>query len=260
MPVSTPARTTLALIPYLNCEPFYDGIAELGFGLVHEPPRVLGKLASEGEAACGPMAVADWFQLRDRFDPLDDFGIACDGAVHSVLAFSRRPLDELHGGRVGLTSESSTSVRLLRALVEARHSCEDVRWHRGEDEADDARLLIGDAALIAARRGLPGYPIVTDLGAAWKEWSGLPFTYARWIVSKDVSAEDRARISSSIGASLATWRSRVAEIAGRRGAALGMSEMEIANYLSGFRYRIGTREAAGERRFEEIAAAFGETE
>ncbi len=253
--MSSPARTTLALIPYLNCEPFYDGLADLGHGIVREAPRTLGKLAAGGESACGPMAVADWFGLRGSFEPLEDFGIACDGAVGSVLAFSRRPLEELSGRSVGLTAESSTSVKLLRALVEARHGCLGVRWHRGEDPDDDARLLIGDGALVASRRGLPGFPIVTDLGAEWKAWSGLPFVYARWVVAKDVAEEDRARIAATIGTSLAGWRARVEEITARRGGALGMDAGEIAAYLGAFRYRVGTREAAGERRFEELAAA-----
>lgn len=198
------------------------------------------------------MAVADWFRLRDRFDALENFGIACDGAVSSVLVFSKRPLADLSECKIGLTTESSTSVRLLRALVEQRFGCFGVQWHRGESDEDEARLLIGDAALVAARQGLPGFPLVADLGAEWQAWSGLPFVYARWVVAKDVPEDDRDRIADAIDHSLEHWEDRVAEIERRRGKALGMNEAEIASYLGAFKYRLGSREEAAERRFEEL--------
>jgi hypothetical protein len=63
-------KTTLALIPYLNCEPFYARLRDLDYDVVHEVPRELGRLAESGVATCGPMAVADWFRLKDRYEPL----------------------------------------------------------------------------------------------------------------------------------------------------------------------------------------------
>ena len=49
-------------------------------------------------------------------------------------------------------------------------------------------MLIGDAALRATyegpRRGLD----VHDLGAAWREWTGLPMVFAVWAVRRDYLA------------------------------------------------------------------------
>lgn len=250
--MSSPTRTTLALIPYLNCEPFYAGIADLGFGIVQKAPRWLGMLAEEGQTACGPMAVVDSFRLRDRYAALENFGIGCRGPARSVLLFSKRPIEELKGAAIGLTMESSTSVRLLQLLLEKKHRLKAYQLHRGESPNDGARLVIGDAALRAKRTGISGYPFVTDLAEEWIAWQNLPFVFARWVIARDVAEEDRARIAEAIGRSLDTWKARVGEIARRRGPGLDMDETAIGNYLSAFEYRLGPEENRGEARFEEL--------
>jgi chorismate dehydratase len=243
-------KATLGLIPYLNCEPFHAGLADLDLEIVHEVPSELGRMAGEGAATCGPMAVADWFPLRDRFEPLEDFGIACEGPAHSVLLFARRDLTALSGARVGLTRESSTSVRLLELILTRKLGLEDVALARGASEDDDARLVIGDEALRAASEGLGGFPFVFDLGSEWHGWQGLPFVFARWVVSTEVPPEERRLIAAAIGRSLDGWKLRVPEIAARRGAEFGLDGDGVLQYLSNFRYRLGPVETMGERMFE----------
>ncbi len=245
-------RPTLALLPYLNCEPFYAGLNALDLEIVREVPRELGRLAEIGAATCGPMAVADWFRLRDRFEPLGDFGIACEGTVNSVLLFARREIRRLAGARVSLTAESSTSAALVRLLLERRYGLEGVRYSREESAGDDARLLIGDRALVAASSGFEDFPFVYDLGEEWLGWQALPFVYARWVVAKDVPHDERRRIEDAIGASVATWEARVPEIAARRGEELHLDEEGIRDYLATFRYKIGPVEALGEQTFESL--------
>jgi chorismate dehydratase len=247
-------KTTLALIPYLNCEPFYAGLDALDLDVVREPPRELGRLAETGVATCGPMAVTDWFRLRDRFDPLGDFGIACEGPVHSVMLFAKREIARLAGARVGVTEDSSTSAAMIRLLLDRKHGLRGVRYARGEHPDDDARLLIGDRALAAASEGLDGFPFVHDLGEEWWGWQGLPFVFARWTVAKEVPAEDRRRIEDAVGESLASWEARVGEIAARRGPSLGLDEDGIREYLSAFTYRLGPVERLGEQTFESLLA------
>jgi chorismate dehydratase len=247
-------KTTLALIPYLNCEPFYGGLSALDFDVVRQVPRELGRLAESGIATCGPLAVADYLRLKDRLEPLGDFGIASEGAVHSVLLFSQREIRRLGGAQVGLTVESSTSAALVRLLLERRYALEGVRFVRGEDEGDTARLLIGDRALLAASDGLDDFPFVYDLGEEWNSWQALPFVFARWVVSKDVPDEDRRRIEEALEASLETWEDRIAEIAARRGGEVGLDEEGVLAYLRGLRYRLGPIEDMAERTFGELLA------
>jgi chorismate dehydratase len=249
---TTKSTTTLALIPYLNCEPFYQSVAELGFEVVHEPPRALGALAERGAATCGPMAVADWFRMQDRFEPLSDFGISCEGPAHSVLLFSKREIGMLADGRVGLTQESSTSVKLLELILTRKYGAEGLRLERGDAAEDEARLLIGDAALRAACEGLDGFPFVYDLGEEWHGWQALPFVFARWVVSKAVPQADRARIRESLERSLATWEDRMDEIMERRGKDFDLDESSVRQYLETFRYRLGPVEEFAEGTFRRM--------
>jgi chorismate dehydratase len=245
----------LALIPYLNCEPFYEGITELGHEIVWEPPRLLGERAARGEQTCGPMAVADLFRLSDRFEPLGNFGIACEGSAHSVLLFARREIGELSGCPVGLTTESSTSVRLLELLLGGAFGVADAELRRGEQADDEARLLIGDRALVAAATGLDGFPFVYDLGAEWHGWQALPFVFARWAIKKDTPAAAREWIETALIASLESWPERVGEITARRGGALGLDEKLVHDYLATFTYRLGPVEEMGEKTFRKLLEA-----
>ncbi len=247
-------RLKLALIPYLNCEPFYAEINELGFEIIHEPPRFVGERAARGEALCGPMAVVDLWRVRDVFEPLADFGIACEGPAHSVLLFSRREIDSLAGLPIELTADSSTSVRLLQTLLVKRYRVHPLRLSRAEQADVAARLLIGDDALRAAGAGLDGFPFVYDLGQEWFGWQAVPFVFARWVVSRGARASERDRIAASLGSSLETWPARVPEIAARRGRDLGLGADEIREYLSTFTYRLGAAEEYGERAFRELLA------
>ena len=105
--------------------------------------------------------------------------------------WSRRcPLSELGGRPVALGSTSRTSVLLARMWLAAVHGVQPEYFDCPPDltamllEAD-AAVLIGDPALRAAhavpRRGLH----VHDLGAAWRDWTGLPMVFAVWAARRD---------------------------------------------------------------------------
>ena len=111
----------------------------------------------------------------------------------SVNLVSTRPLAELDGRPVALGSTSRTGVLLAQMLLADRYGAEPEYYSCPPDLAQmlleaDAGVLIGDAALRALyeapRRGL----LVTDLGEAWREWTGLPMVFAVWAVRRDFAA------------------------------------------------------------------------
>ena len=167
-------KTTLrvARVPYLNTEPFFpEDLSTLPFTVVALPPRQLGEAALRGEIDAGPMAVVDYFRLSDRFEPLADLGIAARGEAQSVLLLSQRPLVQLHGSVIDVTSDTSTSVVLLRLLLEERYHIvpSDYRRLNGATGAAEARLVIGDEAL-RLRRQDRRMPYLIDLGMEWWLW------------------------------------------------------------------------------------------
>jgi chorismate dehydratase len=139
--------------------------------------------SSSIEYACHP----------ELYSILPHVSISSIGAVASVLLFSRVPVEDLGGSLIRLSSESATSVNLLKILILQRFglSCAYETAPSTTNDADDsssALLLIGDSAL---KTSLEKYsPYVYDLGELWHSWTGYPFVFALWLCRKEVARSD----------------------------------------------------------------------
>ncbi|MBM3450681.1 MAG: menaquinone biosynthesis protein [Armatimonadetes bacterium] len=237
--------------PYLNVAPFMWGSERWEVALLTCVPHQFGRLARAGQADAGPMSVVDWFAQEAEFEPVGDFGIAADGAAQSVLLFSRRPIDSLDGAVVGLTTESSTSVILIRLILERRYG---VRPHAYEPGGEgDAWLVIGDGALVERRRA--DAPHVYDLGSEWRAWQGLPFVFARWVVRRALPGEQKRHLAQLLEASFSSAMANLEAVARARAGHAGLDATSIAAYLRTFRYRLGPAEEAGLARFRDMLAS-----
>jgi chorismate dehydratase len=200
--------------------------------------------------------------LSDDFEKLD-YGVAVKGKANSVLLFSKYDWQELAGKKIAITSETSTSVELLRILLEKRFGISDFVFHRAHGthesyENFDAVLLIGDAALQKAYGGgIFGFDKVFDLAEEWCSWKEMPFVFAVWAIRKGTPEAARNEIIHSLERSLDSFSTPPPFQGGGRGwlgrehgARLGMSEAEVADYLSQFRYRFTLEEHAAMAEFE----------
>jgi len=200
-------------IPYLNMVPFHLGFGpeplEAGghrFEFLPMSPRRLGLEADKGDIDAGAMSLVDYLRLSPSYMPVGSYGIGVRRAAQSVLVFSKQPLASLEGV-CSVSDETSTSFRLLQVLLEARHKRSGIRYGRIAssmlfDGGADALLLIGDEALKARKEGIPGLPVVTDLGEEWFNWQGAPFVFARWVVRSDIGDSIKETIERSIQKSL----------------------------------------------------------
>ncbi|HEX7880280.1 MAG TPA: menaquinone biosynthesis protein [Candidatus Eisenbacteria bacterium] len=256
--MSSPSTTStlIARIPYLNTEPFYRTFQATGYELLDLPPRQLGEAAAKGRVVAGPMSLCDWLNLEEQFEPLGPYGIASLGAVRSVLLFSRKPIEELAGGSIAITEETSTSVRLLEVLFRDYWGVRPAVWRRGTTEPTDAMLLIGDAALRARAARLSGamseYPVMVDLAAAWSEWQKKPFVFALWVVKRDLPLEEKKILSMRFEDSLYEGLKAIPIIATERSADLGLPPDELEAYLRHFRYRLGPDDWEGLNTFRRL--------
>jgi len=182
-------------IAYANCTPIFHGLQELGpgeeFQFIGGVPSRLNALLAAGEIDLCPSSSIEYALRPDRYLILPELSISSSGPVGSVLLFSRLPVEELHGQTILLSSESDTSVNLLRILMKNRYNCTcrfSVSNLPLESAVQDApaMLLIGDAALRASIAG-PGL-LVYDLGELWHDWTGLPFVFALWLCSRKAAA------------------------------------------------------------------------
>ena len=93
-------------------------------GLVPVPAELVTGTASElndllaaGELDVSVVSAVEYARNAAAYHLLPDLAISCDGPVHSVALFSRRPVAELTDHTVLLSASSRTSVLLLQLLL-----------------------------------------------------------------------------------------------------------------------------------------------
>lgn len=239
-------------IPYLNSILFFHGLEnEPGIRLEPLVPRALSSAVQEDEVDAGPVPLVTTWEIEDRFTPLGDFCISTIDRAHSILFFSKRPFDQLDGAEIGVTSQTSTSVRLLRALLTHAWRVRPARFTRVDWPTNDAFLLIGDEALMH-RRGVKDYPHVADLGDVWHKWTGLPFVFARWVVRTTLPDADKARLITMLDQSLAEGWAHFERVVSPRAHDLHMTVEEMRDYLQAFRFRMTAAEHQAIAKFRQL--------
>ena len=245
----------VGFLDYLNCLPLRLGLEATGglrgIELVGGTPAATNRALLAGEVELGLVSSASWAQNRDLLRRVPGYGIASDGEVMSVLLATRegRPLGEAR--RVALTSESATSHVLAKVLLDRVYGatpCYEVVSTRPEEALAeyDAALFIGDTALEVRRLG--GIE-AHDLGALWRELTGLPMVYAVWASREDPAlygfwADRVARAVAWAEANL----DAVVAAARQRGAPA--TDGDLRRYFSScIRYRVGLREGEGLGRY-----------
>lgn len=148
------------------------------------PSECADQLAS-GEADIGIVPVIE--MARQKLDYFRSTGIACRGAVRSILLVSKVPIREIHTLATDLGSR--TSVMLSRVILAEKYGVTPQLISRRAELAPmlgeaDAALLIGDAALHIDPETLPLETL--DLGLEWTQMTGLPMVFAVWSGKKAV--------------------------------------------------------------------------
>jgi chorismate dehydratase len=267
-------------IPYVNCYPVYGaidrGVVPLNGTIVTGVPSALNRRMADGSLDISVVSAVEYARDARRYLLLPDLAISCDGPVRSVMLFSKRPASELDGRRVIVSRSSMTSVALLELLFENV-------WHARPEfiagdaemsdiggfdrDAHDARLVIGDAALVlrgesrpqpdASVVALPSYPHAYDLGETWKSWTGLPFVFAVWVAQRTAPVADALGIHASLITSRNWGLEHLPALATQASQATGVSEPVCHEYLSGLDYGLSYEHLAGLTEFFRRLVATG---
>jgi len=260
-------------IPYINCYPVYGaidrGVLSLDAQLVDGVPTALNHAMAAGNLDVSVISAVEYARDAARYLLLPDLAISCDGPVRSVMLFSRRPAESLGGGRVLVSRSSMTSVALLRLLFEEVWRTEPVfipsdaevsDLVRSGAEAHDARLIIGDAALMltsGASELAADYPFVYDLGSVWKEWTGLPFVFAVWVAQRTTPVAGSLAVHAQLIESRNWGLEHLDQLAAQAAVATGVSRPKALEYLSGLDYGLRYEHLAGLTAFFGKLAASG---
>jgi chorismate dehydratase len=265
------ARPRVGHIQFLNCLPIYWGLmrsgALLDVDLHKDSPDRLNAALVAGDLDIGPISQVEYLRHADELLLLPDLAVGSDGPVLSVNVVSTKPLDQLDGARVALGSTSRTGVLLAQLLLGERYGVRPEYFRCPPDLTQmlleaDAGVLIGDVALRALyeapRRGLE----VTDLGQAWRDWTGLPMVFAVWAVRRDFAAAHPGLVKEVHEAFLRSRDLCLAELDQVAEAAARWEPFDAATLATYFRtldFSLGERQVAGLREFARRAASIGET-
>lgn len=245
-------------IPYINCYPVYGaldrGLVALDADLVDGVPTDLNRRMAAGELDISVVSAVEYARDSGRYLLLPDLAISCDGPVRSVMLFSSRPAPELGGRRVIVSRSSMTSVALLELLfdhvwhvkpqfVPGDAELSDVVRHDVGDA--DARLVIGDAALLLGSSSTARYQHSYDLGQVWKEWTGQPFVFAVWVAQRTTNVKQALIAHAALMESRDWGLGHLPELARQANSATGVDEAVCREYLSGLDYGLSYPHLAG---------------
>lgn len=183
-----PPYWNVAAVAFFNAKPLLAGLdTDPAIDLrLAVPSRLLPTLLQR-TADVALLPVIDYQHLDGASLLPAAGGIACDGPTLTVRLFAKAPLDRVR--RLCCDTDSHTSV-VLSQIVLKRHAGvvpTVVPLPQATGAMDEARLLIGDKVVLAEPAG---FPHQLDLGAAWKEMTGLPFVFACWTARTGVDLGD----------------------------------------------------------------------
>lgn len=174
-------KVNISAVSYTNTLPFLYGlqhsplIDEISLSL--DVPSTCAHKLIHGYADLGIVPVAALPDIPHA-QIVSDYCLGATGAVNSVFIYSEKPIEAVESLR--LDSQSRTSNALARILL--RHYWKNETVVTVEGEAD-AYVEIGDRTFGKQH----AHPYVYDLAWHWREFTGLPFTFAVWVANKPLT-------------------------------------------------------------------------
>ncbi len=240
---------TSPLVQFLTAPP---GI-ELRFGV----PTELNGWLLEGTVDLSLVSSYFYLEARGSLRALPDFSVSVLGAVYSVNLFHKKPWKDLR--RIALTSESATSVRLLKYLLDRDGIPAKLEpGGAGLEVLDtyDGVLLIGDRALATYAGLLENEPasvldlpsrsgdlFVSDLAMRWFHQTHLPFVFAVWATR--AGEQPPPEVVALLRNARREGLGRLAQVAASESARLGISAALLQHYLWNFRYHLEAPDRLG---------------
>ena len=225
-----------------------SALFDLSFSL---PAECADRLA-DGRASIGIVPCIELARQPLRVIP--GAGIACHGAVRSILLVSKVPFAQIR--TLAVDSSSRTSVMLTRIVLEKKYGVQPEFLSRTPNlpamlDQADACLIIGDPALHLDPAALPFH--VMDLGSEWFDLTGLPMVFAVWAARPDLPTPPPEPFLDS----LRFGKSHIDEIVDLEFKRRGVTRQLAHQYLTRIIvFELGEKEYQGMALFLQYASEF----
>ena len=248
-------KVRIGMVNFINTAPLYDvwlrTVKRPEWTVVEAAPSVLNGMLYTDQLDMGLVSSQEYAAHPENYQLLDDISISASGPVGSVFLFSRCEPQSLMGKVVLLSSQSQTSVSLVKIILENFYSVVP-RYQVGSAlEAQynteiAAVLAIGDEALILAQNRI--YPHKIDLGKIWFENTSLPFVFAVWAMREEF-CRSKPEIVMEIQRELLRCRQEgrndLQNISKRVGPRVSMEADACYEYLRGIEHDLGPEKKRG---------------
>ncbi|MGH3261628.1 MAG: menaquinone biosynthetic enzyme MqnA/MqnD family protein, partial [Trebonia sp.] len=180
--------------------------------------------------------------------------VGSDGPVMSCVLVSQVPLERLDGQLVTLGATSRTTVELAKMVLEEQVGVRPTYLSCPPDLAAmmleaPAAVLIGDAALRATLHDGPRLGLaVHDMGAAWRDWTGLPMVFAVWAARREFAAAHPGLVKDVHAAfvrSLELSLERVNDVAASAARWEDFDAATLVRYFESLDFSLGERQLSG---------------
>ena len=245
----------LGTVPYLNALPLVEGLRDAEAVQIEQdlPSRLAARLRA-GELDAALVSSIELFR-HPRLSWLAGPAITSDGPVQSILLYLAVPLE--HVTRLALDSSSLSAAVLAQVCLRRFVGRPALEFSLAppelplEQQRADAVLRIGDPALTTD----PGPRRIVDLGALWREHTGLPFVYALWLARP---SSGLAALGPLLLAAAQRGLGRRDELARSFAQQQELPYEPCRDYLhNGIGYTLGARELQGLQLFGRLAHGLG---
>lgn len=186
----------LGCVSFVNTLPLIDGLEHLPeLDLRFSVPSLLLDQLLRDEVDVALSSSIDYQRSGEPLTILPAGLLGCNGPTLTVRLYSTVPIERIT--RVYCDTDSHTSIALMRILLREMHELDpelidyDAREHVANNRPIDwpeTVLLIGDKVVTDSPPAVR-YPHQLDLGAAWRNHTGLPFVFALWMAKRSFDPE-----------------------------------------------------------------------
>lgn len=222
-------------------------------------PSELNGLIREAEIDISPSSSIEYLRNKDKYRLIENNSISSSGPVRSICLFSRTPIEDLKDKTVLTSSQSETSVALIKVILRKFYGMNCIFRSTSQPlrealESETAYMLIGDEALVEVHRSRD--LCIYDIGDLWYRNTGLPSTFALWIVRRDCYLEKRElvdRFTADLDRAKTEALKNLDRIAEASAMRAVLPQADLVAYWEGISYEFNRDHRKGLALFEQYA-------